>query len=203
MSRLPTPEDVLSYWIGTTSKSAADLPDKNKLWFGKSDTIDAEIRDRFLILLEDMSGVPFSDDWAERGPRERLAAIIVLDQFSRNVFRGTSAAFAQDSLARRLCKDGLALEDDQNLSETESIFFYLPLEHSEAMSDQELSVKLFTRLAEEAREEFKDFTATTRDYAVEHMKVIEAFGRFPHRNAVLGRTSTPEEAEWLAEGGGF
>ncbi len=203
MSDLPTPGDVLAYWIGDTNETAEHLANKHKLWFGKSEEADADIRAKFLDLLEHMSAVPFADDWAESGPRERLAAIIVLDQFSRNLYRDDARAFAQDPLALRLCKDGIALGEDTSLSETERVFFYLPLEHSEKPEDQEFSIRKFTELAENARPEFRDFAVNTLDYAHAHKKVIDAFGRFPHRNRMLGRESTPEEYEWLAEGGGF
>ncbi|MAN45479.1 MAG: DUF924 domain-containing protein [Alphaproteobacteria bacterium] len=203
MTDFPMPNDVLTYWIGETRESADAIEEKHKLWFGKSDETDEEIRTRFLPLLEEMSHLPFADDWAEQGPRQRLATIIVLDQFSRNIFRGNERAFDQDSLALRYCLDGLAYGQDQGLSETERVFFYLPLEHSEKMADQERSVALFTKLAEEAREPFKEFAKSTLDYAEAHKKVIEQFGRFPHRNKALGRESTEEEKEWLAEGGGF
>ena len=203
MTGLPTPEDVLSYWIGEAANSAEAAGEKHKLWFGKSEATDAEIRERFLPLLETLSHFPAAEDWASRGPRQRLAAIIVLDQFSRNLFRDDACAFAQDDLALLLCKDGLALGQAQGLSECERIFFYLPLEHSEAPEDQAESVARFTTLAAEAREPFRELTASTLDYAKAHKDVIDEFGRFPHRNAALGRESTEDEKEWLAEGGGF
>lgn len=203
MTKIPTPEDVLAYWIGDTRHSAENLKEKHKLWFGKSDETDAEIRDRFLGLLDDASHMPFADDWAAEGPRGRLAAIIVLDQFSRNLFRGDARAFHQDSLALRMCKDGLALNEHKSLSETERVFLCLPLEHSESLEDQKHSVEMFEELVADARPEFKDFAKSTLDYAHQHLKVIQDFGRFPHRNKALGRETTAEEAEWLAEGGGF
>lgn len=203
MSELPTPEDVLDYWIGAARDDAGAIGDKHKLWFGKSEQTDAEIRQRFSELLEEVSHVPFADDWATRGPRERLAAIIVLDQFSRNLFRESARAFEQDALALRLARDGIALEDDRTLSEPERVFFYLPFEHSEDMADQEKAVELFTQLLEDARADYREFVKSTLDYARQHKDVIAAFGRFPHRNKALGRESTPEEKEWLAEGGGF
>lgn len=203
MTQIPTPADVLDYWLGNTPNSVDGLEEKHKLWFGKSDATDAEIRDKFLHLLEDASHLPFADDWAAEGPRGRLAAIIVLDQFSRNLFRNDARAFHQDSLALRLCKDGLALKEDEKLSETERVFFYLPLEHSEVLEDQKQSVAVFKKLAEDARPDYRSFAENTYDYAIQHLKVIEKFGRFPHRNAALGRDTTPEEADWLAEGGGF
>ena len=203
MSGLPTPQDVLDYWIGDAVTSPEAAGRQNKLWFSKSDETDAEIRERFLPLLETLSRLPAAEDWAARGPRERLAAIIVLDQFSRNLFRGQARAFHQDDLALLLCKDGLALGQDKGLSECERIFFYLPLEHSEATEDQEQSVARFTDLLVESREGFRSLIESTLQYAKAHKEVIDQFGRFPHRNAALGRESTADEKEWLAEGGGF
>ncbi|MEZ5998004.1 MAG: DUF924 family protein [Hyphomonas sp.] len=203
MSGLPTPEDVLAYWIGDAAQSPEAADEQNRLWFRKSDETDAEIRDRFLPLLETLSHLPAAEDWATRGPRARLAAIIVLDQFSRNLFRGDARAFHQDDLALLLCKDGLALGEDKGLSECERVFFYLPLEHSEAPEDQEQSVANFTDLLVESREGFRGLIESTLQYAKAHKDVIDQFGRFPHRNAALGRESTDDEKEWLAEGGGF
>ena len=203
MRELPTPKDVIDYWIGEASASPDAAGEKHKLWFGKSKETDAEIRERFGALLETLSDLPSAEDWASRGPRERLAVIIVLDQFSRNLFRGEARAFHQDDLALLLCKDGIALGQDKGLSEAERIFFYLPLEHSEAPEDQVASVAKFAELAADSREGFRGLTESTLKYAHAHKDVIDRFGRFPHRNAALGRESTDEEKEWLAEGGGF
>ena len=203
MSELPTPQDVIDYWIGEASASPDAAGEKHKLWFGKSEETDAEIRERFGALVEALSDLPSAEDWAARGPRERLAVIIVLDQFRRNLFRDDARAFEQDSLALLLCKDGLALKQDKAMSEVERIFFSLPLEHSEAPEDQERSVQVFTDLLVDAREGFRDLIENTLQYAKDHKKVIDQFGRFPHRNKALGRDSTDEEKEWLAEGGGF
>jgi uncharacterized protein (DUF924 family) len=203
MSELPTPQDVIDYWIGEASASPDVAGEKHKLWFGKSKETDAEIRERFGELLETLSDLPSAEDWAARGPRERLAVIIVLDQFSRNLYRDEAKAFEQDSLALLLCKDGLALKQDKGMSEVERIFFYLPLEHSEVPEDQERSVSVFTDLLVESREGFRSLIESTLQYAKDHKKVIDEFGRFPHRNKALGRESTDAEKEWLAEGGGF
>ena len=107
-------------------------------------------------------------------------------------------------MAKNLTLTGLAFNEDRELSEVERVFFYLPLEHSESLDDQKMSVKLFEELAREARPAFKDFCETTLDYARKHLEVIERFGRFPHRNAVLRRPSTREEQAYLSEpGAGF
>ena len=203
MSELPTPQDVIDYWIGGAAASPDAAGEKHKLWFGKSAETDTEIRTRFGELLETLCHLPAAEDWAARGPRGRLAAIIVLDQFSRNLYRDEAKAFEQDSLALLLCKDGLALKQDKGMSEVERIFFYLPLEHSEVPEDQERSVSVFTDLLVESREGFRSLIESTLQYANAHKEVIDRFGRFPHRNTALGRESTDEETEWLAEGGGF
>lgn len=203
MNALPSPEDVHHFWFGEDAGAPAVLETRAKLWFNGGKEFDHELTQRFLPLLETLSAGPLAHDWASRGAKARLAVILVLDQMSRNIFRGSPRAFAQDMLALDLCKDGLAKGEDAGLSEVERVFFYLPLEHSEAMEDQQHAVALFGALAKEAREPFAAFTHNTLDYAHQHLDVIRQFGRFPHRNAVVGRVTTPEEAAWLAEGGGF
>ena len=203
MIALPSPATVHGFWFGGSAASPEVLKTHAPLWFKGGEAFDRLLTAQFQPLLETLSAGPLARDWAARGPRERLAAIIVLDQMSRNIFRGSPRAFAQDMLALHLCKEGLEAGEDRALSEAERVFFYLPLEHSEAMADQEEAVALFTRLAGEARDEFRDFAKNTLDYAHQHLDVIRQFGRFPHRNASVGRESTEAEKEWLAEGGGF
>ena len=136
------------------------------------------------------------DGWRETALGQ-LALIVLTDQFPRNMYRDTPAAFAFDALARRWCHEGIEAEADRALRPIERVFFYLPLEHSESLADQDLSLSVFRELALEAapamRESFDNFAS----YAVRHHAVIARFGRFPHRNAILGRASTPEEAAFL------
>ncbi len=200
---MTSPEDVLAFWIGEARQSPDAFKAQQKKWFNGGPALDAELRGAFLPLLEALAAATTASDWAGTGPQGRLAAIIVLDQFSRNIFRKTPRAFAQDTLALRLCKDGLARREDAGLSEAERLFFYLPLEHSEDIADQEQSVELMTSLHEDARPGFETFTKSFLDYACEHRDAIRQFGRFPHRNIILGRDSTLDELDWLAEGGGF
>ena len=200
---LATPQEVLDFWIGACTVDATALEPHNTLWFIKSEETDAGIADRFLATLDALASGK-AKDWADTGPHGRLAAIIVLDQFSRNVFRGQAAAFENDALALDLARAGLALGEDAGLAEVERVFFYLPFEHSEDAADQTLSVELFERVVADARPEFRAYAETVLDYARRHKDVIDRFGRFPHRNAILGRTNTPEEATYLAEpGSGF
>ena len=204
MTALPAPKDVLDFWIGEAATSAEAATSKNKIWFAKSTKIDSDIRKKFNTLLETLAAGPLADDWSGRGAHERLAAIIVLDQFSRNLFRDSPRAFSQDALALRLCKEGLSRREDLTLSEAERIFFYLPLEHSEDLGDQIRAVEMFSALHKDSRRDFRALTESTLEYAYAHKAVIEQFGRFPHRNDVLARTSSQEELAYLAKpGSGF
>lgn len=177
-------QSVLDFWF---------VESKGK-WFLKSQEFDQTIRDRFSEIHKEISSGK-KLEWAE-SPRSLLARIIVLDQFSRNMFRGTSESFQYDSQALLLAKKAIIKEFDKELSLTERAFIYLPFEHSEKLEDQEDSVKLFTTLKDGG-----EFAQIAIDYAIQHYKIIKRFGRFPHRNEILNRKSTPEEIEFLKEEG--
>jgi uncharacterized protein (DUF924 family) len=170
--------EVLRYWLEELTLEQC---------FQKSDAIDATIRERFGALHEQLA----ANDGTVRteAPRELLAAIIVFDQFSRNLFRGSTKAFATDPIALRLARAATADGFDQAMSKRERMFVYLPFEHSENAADQEQSIALFAQLGDENLDK----------YAMAHKVIIDRFGRFPHRNAVLGRASTPEEIAFLNE----
>ena len=155
-------------------------------WFSRSAEVDAGIRERFMALYEQLAA---SDAADVTGARPLRAAVIVLDQFSRNMFRDSPRAFAADPLARRLARQIIEHGFDSGLAGEERLFVYLPFEHSEDRDDQALSCELIGRLGND------DWT----QYALAHKAIIDRFGRFPHRNAVLGRTSTAEEIARLAE----
>jgi uncharacterized protein (DUF924 family) len=175
--------EVLRFWFG----EGAERGKSHKRWFEKNSTFDAEIRQRFLPIYEDLSS---GDQWLS-SPEECLARIVVLDQFPRNMFRGEPRAFATDALAREAARALLPRAGE--LSPDEQLFAYLPFEHSESLADQNLMCELM-----------KDFDADLLRYALRHREIIARFGRFPHRNAILGRASTPEETEFLKEpGSGF
>lgn len=175
-SAIATPPSVLSFW-----RQAG--PDK---WFKKNDQFDNDIRERFLSTYEAAAAGRLSD-W-ERTPEAALALVIVLDQFPRNMFRGSARAFWADPLARAVADRAIARGFDRQV--TERSFFYLPFEHSEALPDQERCVELCRAL-----------DADTLKWAELHADIIRRFGRFPHRNAVLGRSTTPEEQAFLDAGG--
>ena len=195
----PRCADVLAFWFGEGSDDARILDEKGALWFKAGASVDAEVRARFGAL-HAAAVAGELDHWLAM-PRGRLALIVLVDQFSRNLFRDDARAFAHDALARGWCEDGLALGVERNLRAAERVFLYLPLEHSESIADQQHSVALFAHLrdgvAPALRKQFENFLG----YAMRHRDVILRFGRFPHRNRVLGRVSTPAEVEFLAQPG--
>ena len=168
---------VLKYWF-------EELGDAH--WFEASRDVDGQIRTRFLALHEQLVNGHISPS---ASPRGMLAAIVVLDQFSRNMFRGTPRAYAADAQARQLAKAAIAQQLDLGLSATERQFLYLPFQHSENREDQARSVALYAQLGNE------DWNS----YALAHQALIDEFGRFPHRNAILGRQSTEEEKTRLTQ----
>jgi uncharacterized protein (DUF924 family) len=178
-------DEVLRFWFG----EGADRGKAHKRWFEKNATFDAEIRSRFLPLYERLAS---NDDWLS-GRDDVLARIVVLDQFPRNMFRGTARAFAADPLALAAAKHAVAKGYDRALLDVEKQFVYLPFEHSESFADQERACELMKPLGDDLY-----------DWALRHQRIIERFGRFPHRNEILGRASTAEEIEFLKQpGSGF
>lgn len=196
-------QPLLDFWFGDDSGDAPRAARQAPLWWGKNRETDALLAHRFGELAQAAAEGELAH-WAEV-PVGRLALILLLDQLPRNIHRASPAAFAQDAKARDLCLRGLSLGADKALSPLARVFFYLPLEHAESREQQARSVALFEALAAEqadgpARETFEGFA----DFARRHQVIIQRFGRFPHRNAILGRTSTPEEAEFLQQpGSGF
>lgn len=172
-------ERVLDFWFRELSP---------RQWFGGGAELDLRIGEQFSIYLEH-ARQGACDEWSNT-PRGRLALIVLLDQFSRHIFRGTPAAFAQDTKAQKLAADGIASGMDRQLTFAERHFFYMPLMHAEDMELQALSVEKFSALKNEAE--------AVLGIAKQHSSIVERFGRFPHRNAVLGRTSTAEEEAFLA-----
>ncbi len=163
-------------------------------WFRKDDAFDVAIRGRFGAAVE----AALSGTSGEEADEALLARILLLDQFTRNIFRGTPRAFAGDAQALQIAESLVATGRDKNLSPWQRWFVYLPFEHGESVLDQERSVALFAGLRREMQHEAFD---SAYDYALRHREVIARFGRFPHRNAILGRESTPGEIEFLKQPG--
>ncbi|OHV76616.1 DUF924 family protein [Rhizobium sp. LCM 4573] len=178
-----TPEEVLSFWFEELSREQ---------WFAPGEGLDETIRGRFAATHLALARGE-AETWRS-SPDERLAAIVVLDQFSRNIYRGTPLAFAADWLALREAKLAVEAGADLGVTPEKRCFFYLPFEHSEDPGDQDRSVDLFKALGD----------AEYLDYAERHRAVISEFGRFPHRNRFLGRESTSAELDYLSKpGAGF
>ncbi|WP_429029591.1 DUF924 family protein [Aeromonas veronii] len=196
-------QPLLDLWFGDEADDVLRATRQAPLWWGKSSETDALLASRFGELAEAAAKGSLAH-WAD-APSGRLALILLLDQLPRNIHRGTPAAFTQDPLARDLCLKGLSIGADKSLSPLERVFFYLPLEHAESREQQVRSVSLFEALAaEQAGTPAQATFAGFADFARRHQVIIERFGRFPHRNDILGRTSTPEEAVFLQQpGSGF
>jgi uncharacterized protein (DUF924 family) len=199
-------DELFLFWFGSAGP-AADLAFQ-QAWFRKDDAFDDALREAFGDLAERALREPASFE-AWRDARGTLGMMLLLDQLSRNLHRGSPRAFEADPLARRLAADALLSGLDQEVPLVARVFFYLPFEHSEDLADQRRSVGLFERLRDEGLQTdglAASVLATlemTLDYARKHEEVIVQFGRFPHRNAALGRESTAAELAWLAAGGGF
>ncbi|MEO8159081.1 MAG: DUF924 family protein [Betaproteobacteria bacterium] len=186
---------VIEYWFGASTDAAEAVADRDRLWWKADPAIDDDVRARFANCVE-QAGRHELDDWAATA-HGLLALILLTDQFPRNIFRGTTRAFSFDPIARAHCHAGIARGVDTALRPIERVFHYLPLEHSELLSDQDDSVRLFARLAGEAGRGNEKLFAGYLRYARRHREIIARFGRFPHRNGILGRASTPEEVAFL------
>lgn len=192
---MTTKNDILDFWFGPLTKPTDFPQDRFELWFMKDEKLDEEIRLKFGHLLQENL-----DDWSI-DPRGRLAQIIVLDQFSRHIYRNTPQAFAFDIQSMNLTLEGIKSGMDKKLFPVERGFFYMPLQHIEDVRVQEASIEAYSNLVEEAPDEVKPMCQEFLKYAKMHQEVIIRFGRYPHRNKILGRTSTPEEVEFLKQPG--
>jgi uncharacterized protein (DUF924 family) len=183
-------EAVLEFWFGAAAEPAPSSA-RMQRWFGGSEDFDREIRERFgAVLLQARSGA--LTDWAETA-RGRLALIVVLDQFSRNVYRGSAEAFSKDALGLELAQAGIEIGHYERLSPLEQLFFVLPFEHAEDLAAQERAVALYEAWAKSLPPTLEGLGKHVLDFARMHRDVIARFGRFPTRNQALGRSSTPEE----------
>jgi uncharacterized protein (DUF924 family) len=180
-------DEIFRFWFG----NGADAKAREKLWFSADPEFDRLCTTRFLTDHEKATAGSL-DHW-QKAARSCLALVLLLDQFPRNMFRNTPRAFASDEKAREVGRHALDCGFDRELPPLQRVFFYMPLEHSEDLTDQKESLRVQRELAEESPD-----CAGFVKYAEEHYKTIERFGRFPHRNAILGRPSTPQEIAFLA-----
>lgn len=175
-------EEALRFWFEESAP---------KQWFTKDEAFDAQLRERFADAYEAV----VRGEWEQyrSDPKARLAEILVLDQFARNMFRGSAKAFAADTIALRLAEEAVALGMDTGLTPQERHFLYMPFMHSESAAAHEKAMRLFEVLGNQE----------ALNYEIEHKAIIDRFGRYPHRNAILGRASTPEEIEFVRHHKGF
>ena len=192
-------DEILAFWFGDDPDDSATAAAKAELWWGHSPATDEVLQERFGSAAS-AAAAGVLDHWTG-SPRGRLALILLLDQLPRAIRRDTPEAFAQDDAARKTAAQGLESGADRLLRPIERLFFYLPFEHSEDLEDQDRSVELFRELALSVPEEQRPTFAGFVDYANRHREVIDRFGRFPHRNRILGRESTAEEIAFLEQPG--
>lgn len=190
-----TAASVLAFWFGEHPELAATSPTCARLWWSKQPAVDAQMRERFGVLVEQAGG-GWLDGWAAT-PEGRLALILLTDQFSRNIHRGLPESFAFDAQARQWTLQGLATGAFDGLLPIQRMFAYMPLEHSESLEHQDRCVALMQGLRDNASPEERPTFEGFADYAEKHRAIIRRFGRFPHRNAILDRASTPEELAFL------
>ena len=186
-------EAVLKFWFGS-----APLVPRDDLWWGGREN-DAEIQSRFGQYVDDALQGKL-DHWRD-GPRPALALILLLDQMTRNIFRGTAQAFAGDAAALATTRKGLSAGYLDHLHPLEAVFFLMPLEHHESLASLDLVIDQMQRLANNAEPALQDGLKSAVRFAHDHREIIAKFGRYPHRNKALGRDNTAQEAAWLAAGG--
>jgi uncharacterized protein (DUF924 family) len=185
---MTTPAEVLHFWFSDRARP---------LWFSRDDAFDGEIRAQFASTVE-QAGRGELDGWASTGDGA-MALVIVLDQFPRNLFRGSAKAFSFDAHARVIANRAIEAGFDKGFPLDRRFFLYMPLQHSESLADQERSVALFTQWAQEHDASQREVADDHLRYALSHRDTIVRFGRFPHRNAALGRVSTPDEESYIAQ----
>jgi uncharacterized protein (DUF924 family) len=196
---METPDTIHDFWFGTDADDAVVAREQARLWWTKHPETDAHIKARFEAWLAKALNREL-DAW-DASAAGRLALILLTDQFSRNIYRDTPRAFASDALALAWCKEGLQQHVDAQLRPIERVFFYLPLEHAESLDDQDEAVTRFEALIAELEPQRRAAFEGFLDYARRHREVIARFGRFPHRNRILGRQSTAEELVFLSQPG--
>ena len=192
-------DEVLDFWFGDSIHSTDEFTRRLEIWFTAADEFDEEIKNRFEPCIE--QAVQRSKECLRSDPREMLTLIILLDQFPRNIYRGTPKAFAYDSYALELTRKLIETGLDESFAFVERLFIYMPLQHSEEVEVQQLSVETFQKLIDATDNEVHAQSAEdSLKYSELHKEIIDQFGRFPHRNEILGRISTQAELDYLAAG---
>lgn len=189
-------EAILSFWFKEQELSAPQIDRRMEIWFSEDPVFDHEIEKEFADDVEAASDGKL-DHWAV-DPHGRLALIILIDQFRRNIYRNSAEAFSKDRLALKLCVEGAMEKKDKGLTPIQRVFFYMPLQHAESAKVQAKSLELYERLADAVSPTERETFLTVAQFAELHKDIIDQFGRFPHRNKLLNRENTAEEADYLA-----
>lgn len=187
---------ILAFWFREHELSAPQIDRRMDIWFGEDEVFDLECKKEFSDDVAKASDGKL-DHWAHK-PDGRLALILLLDQFRRNIYRNTAEAFSRDKAALKLCVEGAMQKKDQGLTPIQRAFFYMPLQHAESRKVQAKSVELFSRLAQAVSPTYRETFETMAQFAELHRDIVDQFGRFPHRNKVLGRDNTAEEDQYLS-----
>ena len=188
--------EILAFWFKEHELSAPQIDRRMDIWFGEDEVFDLECKRLFEDDVEAASAGKL-DHWAD-DPRGRLALILLIDQIRRNIHRNTADAFSYDKMALKLCVEGAREKKDKGLTPIQQAFFYMPLQHTESLKAQDKAVDIFSRLAQAVSPTYRETFETMATFAELHRDIIDQFGRFPHRNELLGRENTPEEDEYLA-----
>jgi len=191
------PQDIIAYWIGDVDNNPELVRKRSKLWYGSNAKIDQEIRERFgkTLLLAENSEL---EQW-KTSIDGRLALVIMLDQFTRNLNRGTKDAWKNDNMALEIAEETVMQEQHYSLSNFGRVFLYHPFHHAESIDAQRQALGLFEELQQAAAKEWQESLGNFTDFVKTHGQIVRQFGRFPHRNKMLLRDSTPEEIEYLTK----
>lgn len=187
---------VLTFWFKEKELTAPQIDGRMDVWFGENPEFDEEVARLFAADVELASDGKL-DHWAKQ-PLGRLALIILLDQFRRNIYRNKAEAYALDKSALKFCVEGAMEKKDKGLTPIQRAFFYMPLQHAESQKVQEKSRQIYCKLAEAVSTTYKETFETIAQFAELHADIVKTFGRFPHRNEILDRANTQEEEEYLS-----
>lgn len=192
----PDIRQVLDFWFSGETHDSPQLDVRMDRWFDSDEKLDGQVRVQFAELIQMASDGELSD-W-KVSAEGRLALIIVIDQFRRNIYRGTACAFAKDTMALELCLEGIEAGCPKDLTPIQNLFLFMPMQHAESLEIQKKSLEIYLSLAEGVTDTMRETFMTTAQFAELHHDIVAEFGRFPHRNRMLGRLDTPAEARYLA-----